>query len=172
MAERPHLQRRNGVDCTQLPHLTVSKPFRSRGSALVPDQGSRGGADHRCAQPRPDSGEHRIVVHNLHCYIGNKLCQGRSLTRKVDTMDETYEVVVVGGGAAGLSGAVALARSRRSVLVIDADDPRNAPARHVHNFLTRDGTPSRRHLCSWARRGHRVRWSRRTRSGLGGASRR
>ena len=56
-------------------------------------------------------------------------------------MKDTYDVVVVGGGAAGLSGAVALARSRRSVLVIDAGDPRNAPAGHVHNFLTRDGTP-------------------------------
>jgi thioredoxin reductase len=57
----------------------------------------------------------------------------------VGAMDENYDVVVVGGGAAGLSGAVALARSRRSVLVVDAGDPRNAPAGHVHNFLTRDG---------------------------------
>jgi thioredoxin reductase len=56
-------------------------------------------------------------------------------------MNESYDVVVVGGGAAGLAGAVALARSRRSVLVVDAGDPRNAPASHVHNFLTRDGTP-------------------------------
>src|SRR5690349_4032134 len=56
-------------------------------------------------------------------------------------MNENYDVVVVGGGAAGLSGAVALARSRRSVLVVDAGDPRNAPAGHVHNFLSRDGTP-------------------------------
>ena len=56
-------------------------------------------------------------------------------------MDESYDVVVVGGGAAGLAGAVALARSRRSVLVADAGDPRNAPASHVHNFLSRDGTP-------------------------------
>src|SRR5690348_15094832 len=55
--------------------------------------------------------------------------------------NESYDVVVVGGGAAGLSGAVALARSRRSVLVVDAGDPRNAPAGHVHNFLSRDGTP-------------------------------
>ena len=56
-------------------------------------------------------------------------------------MNETYDVVVIGGGAAGLAGAVALARSRRSVLVVDAGEPRNAPAAHVHNFLTRDGTP-------------------------------
>jgi thioredoxin reductase/SAM-dependent methyltransferase len=55
--------------------------------------------------------------------------------------DETYDVVVVGGGAAGLSGALALARARRSVLVLDAGQPRNAPAGQVHNYLTRDGTP-------------------------------
>ncbi len=51
----------------------------------------------------------------------------------------TYDVVVIGGGAAGLSGATALGRSRRSVLVVDAGHPRNAPAAGVHNFLTRDG---------------------------------
>jgi len=56
-------------------------------------------------------------------------------------MKESYDVVVIGGGAAGLSGAVALARSRRSVLVVDAGEQRNSPADHVHNFLTRDGTP-------------------------------
>jgi thioredoxin reductase len=56
-------------------------------------------------------------------------------------VDGGYDVVVIGGGAAGLSGALALARSCRSVLVVDAGDPRNAPARRVHNFLTRDGTP-------------------------------
>jgi len=55
--------------------------------------------------------------------------------------NENYDVVVVGGGAAGLNGALALARSRRSVLLVDAGDPRNAPAGHVHNFLSRDGTP-------------------------------
>ncbi|WP_406642012.1 methyltransferase domain-containing protein [Amycolatopsis sp. WGS_07] len=56
-------------------------------------------------------------------------------------MDEKYDVVVVGGGAAGLSGAVALARSRRSVLVVDSGEPRNAPAGHVHNYLARESTP-------------------------------
>ena len=52
---------------------------------------------------------------------------------------ERYDVVVVGGGPAGLSGAVALARSRRSVLVVDAGEPRNATAGHAHNYLGREG---------------------------------
>lgn len=52
----------------------------------------------------------------------------------------TYDVAVIGGGAAGLSAAVALGRFALSVVVIDAGDPRNAAAGHVHNFLTRDGT--------------------------------
>ncbi|SNS12286.1 Thioredoxin reductase [Geodermatophilus saharensis] len=56
-------------------------------------------------------------------------------------MDETYDVVVVGGGAAGLSGALALARARRSVAVVDDGTPRNAPAHEMHNYLGRDGTP-------------------------------
>ena len=55
--------------------------------------------------------------------------------------NETYDVVVIGGGAAGLSGALALGRARRSVLVIDAGAPRNAPAAHVHNYLGREGMP-------------------------------
>ncbi|GAA1561889.1 NAD(P)/FAD-dependent oxidoreductase [Kribbella lupini] len=52
-----------------------------------------------------------------------------------------YDVIVIGGGVAGLSGALPLVRSRRSVLVIDQGDPRNAPADGVHNYLTRDGVP-------------------------------
>jgi thioredoxin reductase len=53
---------------------------------------------------------------------------------------ETFDVLVVGGGAAGLAGALALGRSRRSVLVVDAGEPRNAPADAVHNYLGREGT--------------------------------
>ncbi|MEV6006813.1 FAD-dependent oxidoreductase [Streptomyces sp. NPDC051976] len=55
--------------------------------------------------------------------------------------ERTYDVVVVGGGAAGLSGALTLARSRRSVLVVDAGEPRNAPASHIHNYLGREAAP-------------------------------
>ena len=63
---------------------------------------------------------------------------GRSITEGQDLA--TYDVVVIGGGAAGLSGALTLGRARRSLLVVDAGEPRNSPASGVHGFLTRDGT--------------------------------
>ncbi|MFF4548706.1 NAD(P)/FAD-dependent oxidoreductase [Streptomyces sp. NPDC001435] len=50
-----------------------------------------------------------------------------------------YEVVVVGGGAAGLSAALVLGRARRRTLVVDAGEPRNAPAAHMQGYLSRDG---------------------------------
>jgi thioredoxin reductase len=52
-----------------------------------------------------------------------------------------YDVAVVGGGAAGLSAALVLTRARRRVAVIDAGRPRNAPAAHMHGYLSRDGMP-------------------------------
>jgi len=58
-----------------------------------------------------------------------------------DELANEYDVVVIGGGAAGLNGALMLARSRRSVVVIDAGEPRNAPAAGVHGLLGRDGMP-------------------------------
>ena len=54
-------------------------------------------------------------------------------------INSRYDVVVVGGGAAGLSAALVLGRSRRSVLVIDAGQPRNAAADRLHNYLGREG---------------------------------
>jgi thioredoxin reductase len=55
-----------------------------------------------------------------------------------------YDAVVIGGGVAGLSAATVLARARRRVAVVDAGEPRNAPAEHLHGFLSRDGmSPAR-----------------------------
>ncbi|MER7622174.1 NAD(P)/FAD-dependent oxidoreductase [Streptomyces sp. NPDC126503] len=52
---------------------------------------------------------------------------------------DAYEAVVVGGGAAGLSAALVLGRSRRRTLVVDAGEPRNAPSAHMQGYLSRDG---------------------------------
>jgi thioredoxin reductase len=52
-----------------------------------------------------------------------------------------YDCIIVGAGPAGLSAALMLGRCRRRVLVCEAGAPRNARARGLHNYLTRDGTP-------------------------------
>ncbi len=54
---------------------------------------------------------------------------------------EAHDVVIVGGGAASLNAALVLGRARRRVAVVDAGAPRNAPASHMHGFLSRDGMP-------------------------------
>jgi thioredoxin reductase len=59
-----------------------------------------------------------------------------------------YDVVIIGGGAAGLSAALVLSRARRTVLVVDAGAPRNAPATHMHGYLSRDGIPPAELLAS------------------------
>jgi thioredoxin reductase/SAM-dependent methyltransferase len=51
------------------------------------------------------------------------------------------DVAVIGGSAAGLAAALQLGRQRRSVIVVDAGEPRNAPAEHMHSFLGREGQP-------------------------------
>jgi thioredoxin reductase len=56
-------------------------------------------------------------------------------------MSKHYDVVIIGGGASGLSAALVLARARRTVLVVDSGAPRNAPAAHMHGYLSRDGVP-------------------------------
>lgn len=60
----------------------------------------------------------------------------------MDTNRETHEhwdVIVVGGGAAGLSAALMLGRARRRVLVVDAGEPRNRFAAHMHGVLGHEG---------------------------------
>lgn len=63
-------------------------------------------------------------------------------------MENTHDVAIVGGGAAGLSAAVTLARSLRSVVVVDGGEPRNAPAAGVHNVLGHDGIAPAEFLAS------------------------
>jgi thioredoxin reductase len=66
----------------------------------------------------------------------------RTLAVEVIAMQtQVYDVVVVGGGAAGLSAALVLGRARRRVAVVDAGAPRNAPAALMQGFLSRDGMP-------------------------------
>src|SRR5688572_15444834 len=69
----------------------------------------------------------------------------------------SYDVVIVGGGPAGLSAALTLGRARKRVLLCDAGPRRNAAAEQVHNFVTQDGTTpaefrrvARRQLASYA----------------------
>jgi len=54
-----------------------------------------------------------------------------------------FDVIVVGGGPAGLSAALMLGRCRRRVLVCDEGGPRNARSRALHGYLTRDGVAPR-----------------------------
>ena len=50
-----------------------------------------------------------------------------------------FDVIVIGGGPAGLSAALMLGRCRRQVLVCDEGRPRNRRSRALHGYLTRDG---------------------------------
>src|SRR6478609_6568852 len=108
-------------------------------SARSPSVASRSSRSWRSRGPTPrstDSSSIRTVCHfskNV-CQYGEQMCMIVGMSENTD-----FDVVVIGGGAAGLSGAMALGRSRRSVLVIDAGEPRNAPADHAHNYLGREG---------------------------------
>ena len=89
-------------------------------------------------------------------------------------MNARYDVAVVGGGPAGLSAALVLARCCRRVIVCDEGYPRNRRAQAVHNFLTRDGiSPAdlrERSLAELANHGATVRTARVERAACSSAS--
>lgn len=58
-------------------------------------------------------------------------------------MSGKVDVVIIGGGPAGLNAALVLGRARKSVIVIDDLQPRNIVTRETHGFLTRDGASPR-----------------------------
>jgi thioredoxin reductase len=55
------------------------------------------------------------------------------------TVERQCDVAVIGGSAAGLAAALQLGRQRRTVIVVDSGEPRNAPAAHMHSYLGHDG---------------------------------
>ena len=56
-------------------------------------------------------------------------------------MTTDADVIIVGAGPAGLSAALVLGRACRRVLLFDQDRGRNRFTRHLHGFITREGTP-------------------------------
>jgi thioredoxin reductase len=61
-------------------------------------------------------------------------------------MPDTFDVIIVGAGPAGLSAGLILGRCRRSVLICDTGRPRNAASQALHGYLTREGVSPREFL--------------------------
>lgn len=55
----------------------------------------------------------------------------------------TEDAIIIGGGFAGLSAAMQLARARRRITILDIGEPRNRFSPHSHGFLAQDGRPGR-----------------------------
>ena len=74
---------------------------------------------------------------------------GSAVAANLQSLVRMFDVVVIGGGPAGLNAALLLGRARRRVVVCDAGTPRNAVSHALHGFLSRDGLPPAER-CDWA----------------------
>jgi len=61
----------------------------------------------------------------------------------MSNMNQRLDVLIIGGGPAGLNAALVLGRARKNVVVIDDETPRNWVTRETHGFVTRDGASPR-----------------------------
>lgn len=90
----------------------------------------------------PDSSapsSRRDVLKTVACLAASSSLYATSADEGKSDPGKVFELVIIGGGPAGLAAAMVMARSRRSVLLIDGGTPRNTAAPAVHTFLTRDG---------------------------------
>lgn len=74
-----------------------------------------------------------VVITGLFVAIPDSYANGE------EKMKFNYEVLIIGGGPAGLSAGMTLGRMSRTALICDDNKPRNAPSAHINNFPTRDG---------------------------------
>jgi len=58
---------------------------------------------------------------------------------QLNRIDTLFDCAIMGGGPAGLNAALILGRSRRNVILLDNNNPRNAVTQESHGFITRDG---------------------------------
>ena len=134
------------VSGTSSSRLACRLPDSRRESVLV-DMPARVGevlqGPVACRARCPQSGAHllELVDHDVHSlpFLQDLFAILTVVPRSMVDMDETWDVIVVGGSAAGLSAALMLGRARRRVLVVDAGEPRNRFAAHMHGVLGHEG---------------------------------
>jgi thioredoxin reductase/SAM-dependent methyltransferase len=87
------------------------------------------------------SSVHLANIARWHAVLAAECTVGAMTDHATHRVERHCDVAVIGGSAAGLAAALQLGRQRRSVIVIDAGEPRNGPAAHLHGYLSREGLP-------------------------------